>query len=41
VSAVFPLERAASALDQVLARKSTGKVVIVMDACVETTYSPQ
>jgi NADPH2:quinone reductase len=32
VSAVFPLERAASALAQVTARKSTGKVVIVMDA---------
>ncbi|HSN46098.1 MAG TPA: NADPH:quinone oxidoreductase family protein, partial [Casimicrobiaceae bacterium] len=32
VSAVFPLESAASALDQVIARKSTGKVVIAMDA---------
>jgi NADPH:quinone reductase len=32
VSAVFPLEGAASALEQVIARKSTGKVVIVMDA---------
>ncbi len=31
ISANYPLARAAEALDQVLARKSTGKVVITMD----------
>ncbi|MFO1420268.1 MAG: NADPH:quinone oxidoreductase family protein [Candidatus Competibacteraceae bacterium] len=32
VSAIYPLERAVSALDQVIARKSTGKVVIMVDS---------
>ena len=30
VSAIYPLERAVDALEQVVARKSTGKVVIAV-----------
>jgi NADPH2:quinone reductase len=31
VSATYPLEQAVEALSQVIARKTTGKVVITMD----------